>query len=128
MKILTKEQFLKRLEYDKGLEPDYPQEELPEAEIEKVTAGIESGEAMMDGVTDKAKKLAAEIKKEKANSISSDQASTKSSAKAKQYFHLDVESKANVRGIKLKGHKGLEITGFKCVIKTDTNKATYKKC
>ncbi len=131
MRVITKNEFLKRLQNDRGLEPDYPKEQLPEKEIARLTAGVEIEKDNVPDVGDdavnKAQKLANEIKKDTENTITSDKISSKTD-KGKKYFDVDVKSKATVKGIKLKGHKGLEITGFKCVIETDTNAAKYNKC
>ena len=133
MRVLTKDEFIKRLQFDNSLKPDYPTEELPEAEIAKVTAGVEIDDGVMDGsavkvnINDKAQKLAAEIKKDNKNTIPSDKISSKT-AKGKKYFDVEVKSKATVRGVNLKGHTGIEITGFNCVIETDTNTAVYDRC
>ena len=75
-------------------------------------------------IKSKAKSLARKIRAE-----SDDKTSKKSTNRRnKEYFPVDIDIKADIRGVKYRNHAGIEIADFEHVISTDTNHATYNFC
>lgn len=117
--MLSRQEFKRKLKADLEVNTVPEENDLPEEMIERVTAGIE-----VNDLENKAKKLAAEIEKDTQNKSVSKPAANKD----KEYFSVDVDTEAQVRGVKFREHTGIEITEFKCEIKTKSNAAEYDHC
>ena len=117
---LSKKEFKRKLEADLNSDnANKEDDQLPEEMIERVTAGIED-----EDVEEKAKSLAKKIKEDTEDKS----VSQSSSDNGKEYFQVDVDTDAQVRGVKFRGHTGIEITDFECSISTESNAAVYNRC
>ena len=127
MLTMSKKEFKRKLEADLNSGNVHKEDnDLPEKMIERVTADVEVDEETDTGpeVKEKAKSLAKEIKEDTENKS----VSQSSSDNGKEYFPVDVEIDGQVRGVKFRGHAGIEITEFECRIETEANAAVYDKC
>ena len=132
MLTVSKKEFRRKIEA--GLNSSNTQKEddkLPEKMIEEVTTDVEVNDEELDtkksNIEEKAKFLANKIK-ETAKNKSKPNKDKSSRSRRKEYFNINVKSKAKVRGVKFRGHKGIEITNFEYEIKTKSNAAFYDKC
>jgi len=122
MLTMSKKEFKRKIEAGLNAGNVHKEKEddgLPEEMIERVTAGVED-----DDIESKAEKLANKIKEDTEN----ESVFQSSADDGKENFSVEVDTKANVRGVKYRRHAGIEITGFECRIETKTNAAVYDKC
>jgi len=117
---MSKKEFKRKIEADLNSDNTNKEDDnLPEEMIERVTAGIEE-----DNIESKAKSLAKEIKED-----TEDKSVSKSvSDNGKEYSKVDVDTEAQVRGVKFREHTGIEIADFECSISTKSNVAVYNQC
>jgi len=128
MLTISKKDFRRKLEADLNSDNNHKEEDdLPEEMIEDLTANVEvDDESPEPDISEKAKSLANEIKETTGTEAKADGGSNRSNGK--KYFQVDVDTKANVRGVKFKGHTGIEITDFEFSISTKSNAAVYNQC
>ncbi|MFW5855985.1 MAG: hypothetical protein ACOCVB_01795 [Bacillota bacterium] len=132
MRVLSKSDFMEKINADYGLGPKR-EEKLPLEMIDRVTSGVESEKDIVgnesfahkkgDDIKARARNLAREINNEVSN-----QPSAVPDKEEKEYFEVDIATDVNIKGVRLKGHVGIEITGFKCAISTEANAAVYNYC
>ena len=128
MLTISKKDFRRKLEADLNSDNNHKEEDdLPEEMIEDLTANVEvDDESPEPDISEKAKSLANEIKETTGTEAKADGGSNRSNGK--KYFQVDVDTDAQVRGVKFRGHTGIEIADFECKIETKSNAAVYDHC
>ena len=123
---VSKKEFRRKIEAGlNSRNANAKEDDLPHDMIDNLTADVESDDESLEAdINEKAKSLANEIKEDTENKS----VSQSSSDNGKEYFQVDVEIDGQVRGVKFRGHIGIEITGFECSIETKSNAAVYNKC
>ena len=127
---VSKREFKRKIEEKTAARYEKEKVDLPEEWIERISSSVETEMAQKKGNEKrmKAKALANKIKQDMDESEASDVESKSDNKSGKEYFDVDVDTEASVRGVKYKGHTGIEITDFKYDITTKSNAAIYNKC